>query len=97
MSSTVTHIGFADESHWNTGRFRSLGLVTLPLNCLEVAESEVRRLLDESQVREFKWKKLNGAKERFAAEKLCKLCCRKGMRVSAACGCASLGHRRQPA
>ncbi|GIV89162.1 MAG: hypothetical protein KatS3mg055_1680 [Chloroflexus sp.] len=72
MSSTVTHIGFADESHWNTGRFRSLGLVTLPLNYLEVAESEVRRLLEESQVREFKWKKLDGAKERFAAEKLCK-------------------------
>ncbi|BAY52770.1 hypothetical protein NIES2134_121500 [Thermostichus vulcanus NIES-2134] len=85
MSSTVTHIGFADESHWNTGRFRSLGLVTLPLNCLKVAESEVRRLLDESQVREFKWKKLDGAKERFAAEKLCEFAveraCARQLRV----------------
>lgn len=71
MSGAVTHIGFADESHWNKGRFRSLGLVTLPLNCLEFVESEVRRLLSESQVREFKWKELDGAKARFAAEKLC--------------------------
>jgi len=72
MSKTITHVGFADESHWNTGRFRSLGIVTLPLNCLKVMESEVRRLLNESQVREFKWKKMDGAKARFAAEKLCR-------------------------
>ncbi|MGA4645385.1 DUF3800 domain-containing protein [Limisphaera sp. 4302-co] len=77
MSGVVTHIGFADESHWNKGRYRSLGLVTLPLNCLEFMESEVRRLLSESQVREFKWKKLTGAKERFAAEKLCKFAVEK--------------------
>ena len=30
MTATVTHVGFADESHWNTGRFRSLGLLTSP-------------------------------------------------------------------
>lgn len=77
MSSTVTHIGFADESYWNTGRFRSLGLVTLPLDCLDGMESDLRALLDESQVREFKWKKLDGAKERFAAEKLCKFAVEK--------------------
>lgn len=81
MSSTITHIGFADESYWNKGRFRSLGMVTLPLNCLEVMESEVRRLLSESQVGEFKWKKLDGAKERFAAEKLCTFA------VEKACAC----------
>ncbi|GIV83932.1 MAG: hypothetical protein KatS3mg052_0939 [Candidatus Roseilinea sp.] len=72
MNSNITQVGFADESYWNTGRFRSLGMVTLPLDCLQVMESEVRQLLDESQVKEFKWKKLDGAKERFAAEKLCR-------------------------
>ncbi|ACL26145.1 DUF3800 domain-containing protein [Chloroflexus aggregans] len=72
MNSNITHVGFADESYWNTGRFRSLGMVTLPLDCLQAMESEVRQLLDESQVKEFKWKKLDGAKERFAAEKLCR-------------------------
>lgn len=71
MSSKITHVGFADESHWNEGRFRSLGVVTLPLNCLEALSSEARYLLDESQVQEFKWKKLKGAKDRFAADKLC--------------------------
>ncbi|WP_169239714.1 DUF3800 domain-containing protein [Candidatus Roseilinea sp. NK_OTU-006] len=71
MNSAVTHIGFADESHWNKGRFRSLGMVTLPLSCLEGMEGEVRQLLEQSQVREFKWNKLDGAKECFAAEKLC--------------------------
>ena len=72
MSSAITHVGFADESYWNTGRFRSLGLVTTSLRSLNVLDGELRSLLDESNVREFKWKKLKGAKERFAAEKLCK-------------------------
>lgn len=71
MSSAITHVGFADESYWNRGRFRSLGMVTLSVDCLKTLEGEVRRLLGESNVSEFKWKGLTGAKERFAAEKLC--------------------------
>jgi hypothetical protein len=71
MSATVTHIGFADESHWNTGRFRSLGLVTTSLNLHATLEDELLRLLEESGVSEFKWKKLDGARERFAAIKMC--------------------------
>jgi len=72
MSSAVTHVGFADESYWNTGRFRSLGMVTLSVACLKTLEGEAEDLLKKSDVREFKWKKLDGAKERFAAEKLCR-------------------------
>ncbi len=72
MSSTITHIGFADESYWNTGRFRSLGVVTLSFDSLKTLDGEARCLLDESGVPEFKWKKLDGAKRRFAAEKLCR-------------------------
>lgn len=72
MNDAVTHVGFADESHWNKGRFRSLGLVTTALDNLEILEGEVSTLLDQSNVKEFKWKKLEGAKERFAAEKLCR-------------------------
>ena len=67
----ITHLGFSDESNWNTGRFRSLGLVTMPIDQIDAAETELCRLLEESQVSEFKWKKLDGAKERFAAVKLC--------------------------
>jgi hypothetical protein len=34
-------------------------------------EAELRRLLKESAVTEFKWKELDAARERFAAEKMC--------------------------
>lgn len=71
MSIKITHIGFADESHWNKGRFRSLGMVTLPFERLKDIEAEIEDLLSKSQVKEFKWNKLDGAKERLAAEKLC--------------------------
>jgi len=77
MSNTISHVGFADESYWNSGRFRSLGMVTLSLDYLDALNGEARRLLDESSVKEFKWKKLDGAKERFAAEKLCRFAVNK--------------------
>lgn len=71
MTYKITHIGFADESNWNIGRFRSLSLVTLPIEYLGGLEDELWALLKDSKVREFKWKKLRGAKERFAAVKMC--------------------------
>jgi hypothetical protein len=77
MSSTITHVGFADESYWNTGRFRGLGVVTLSLDWLKSLDGEARCLLDKSGVLEFKWKNLGGAKERFAAEKLCRFAVEK--------------------
>jgi len=67
MTQTVTHTGFSDESNWNTGRFRSLALVTLPLDALADHQNQLRQHLAESKIREFKWKKLSGARERFAA------------------------------
>lgn len=67
----ITHVAFSDESHWNKGRYRSLGLVTLPRESLAELERSLARLLDESGVSEFKWEKLSGARERFAAIKMC--------------------------
>lgn len=67
----ITHVGFSDESNWNRGRFRSLGLVTISLDFLEMLNGQLQQLLEESQVEEFKWKNLAGAKVRFAAMKLC--------------------------
>ena len=77
MSDAVTHAGFADESHWNMGRFRSLGLVTTALERLKMLEDGVRDLLNDSGVEGFEWKKLRGARERFAAEKLCRFAVEK--------------------
>ncbi len=71
MSMEVTHIGFSDESNWNKGRFRSLGLVTLENEYLECFTQELRQLLNDSGIKEFKWSNLRGARERFAAIKLC--------------------------
>lgn len=68
----ATHVGFSDESHWNVGRFRSLGLVTTSIGCLGAFEGELRRLLNESNVQEFSWQALDSARERFGAEKMCK-------------------------
>jgi hypothetical protein len=81
MSSrpTITHVGFSDESSWNVGRFRSLALVTLQLQHLQALQDSIRALLVESSLSEFEWKKLDGAKERFAAIKLC------GLAVTEAC------------
>lgn len=71
----VTHVGFSDESNWNTGRFRSLGLVTAPLDHLEDLERKARA----SSVAELKWSRLTGARERSAALSMCDLA------VQAAC------------
>jgi len=83
--SEITHVGFGDESNWNTGRFRSLVLVTTAADHLEDVEDRARKLLEESSVSELKWKKLAGAKERFAANKMCKLAveeaCARQLRV----------------
>ena len=67
----VSHVGFSDESYWNVGRYRSLGLVTTSVDLHASLENELLCLLEKSEVREFKWKKLDGVKERFAAIKMC--------------------------
>lgn len=69
----ITHVGFGDESNWNKGRFRSLGLVTTPLAAFNDLNEQLRHILDESDVKEFKWQNLRQARERFAAEKMCDL------------------------
>lgn len=76
----VTHVGFSDESNWNTGQFRSLGLVTAPINIVDQLEEELRRLLKDYKTYEFKWKKLKCAKERFTAIKMCNFAIDKACR-----------------
>ena len=80
MTESITHVAFSDESNWNVGRFRSLALVSATLGSLEELEGEIRQLLARSNVREFKWKHLGGAKERFAAEKMCRFAVEKACR-----------------
>ncbi|MEJ5349032.1 MAG: DUF3800 domain-containing protein [Desulfosoma sp.] len=67
----VTHVGFSDESNWNKGRFRSLGLVTVPVDALDDLNRELNDVLVQSTISEFKWAKLRQARERFCAQRMC--------------------------
>ncbi len=69
-TSEPTHVAYADETHYNTGRYRGLALVTLTQDNAGHVSAELRELLQESGVTEFKWKKLDSAKDRFAALKM---------------------------
>jgi len=72
MPEAITHAGFSDESNWNKGRFRSLCLVSLPIELLKPLQEELAKLLQESGIKtEFKWSNLRSAREKFAAEKIC--------------------------
>jgi len=67
----ITHVGFSDESHWNTGQFRSLGLVTCPSSLVESLETKLRDLLGSLSPTEFKWSKLKDEREKPTADAMC--------------------------
>jgi hypothetical protein len=69
MNNCPTHIAFADETHYNTGRYRGLALVSLPFVNVAAANRDLSGILLESNVKELKWKELTSAKVRFAAVK----------------------------
>lgn len=85
LLAEVSHVGFSDESQWNVGRYRSLGLVTMPVQVVARTNSAIRQLLNESGVAEFKWNALKGGRGRIAAQKLCDFsvdqACRGNLRV----------------
>jgi YD repeat-containing protein len=68
--SLPTHIAYADETHYNIGRYRGLALITLEQEHEIAMSVELQRLLQESSVAEFKWQGLRTAKARFAALKM---------------------------
>jgi hypothetical protein len=68
--SRHTHVAFSDESSHNTGRYRSLGLVTAARDAMDELTEEAAQLLASSRVRELKWSDLSTAKDRFAAKKI---------------------------
>lgn len=66
----ATHICYSDESNWNNGRFRSVCMISLPLEHVDELETKILEKLKESNVDEFKWGNLHSGKYRFAAVKL---------------------------
>ena len=73
MSKRITHVGFADESHWNTGRFRALALISTQAHFVDSLTDQLLCLLRNEGMHEFKWINLAGAKERAVAETFCEL------------------------
>jgi len=73
IEGTHTHVGFADESHYNKGRYPTLAVISFKKEDYESIKRQVCTLLKESDVKELKWEKIKDAKYRFAAEKICEL------------------------
>jgi hypothetical protein len=71
-----SHVSFSDESNWNSGRYRSIGMLSAPRADALSLHREVSRILAESGVRELKWNKVRTAKYRFAAQKVIDSCAR---------------------
>jgi len=60
-------VAYSDESNWNTGRYGSIGLITLPNGLTENTKRRFREELQSSGVSELKWSNINGAKQRDVA------------------------------
>ena len=71
-----THVSFSDESNWNSGRFRSIGMISASRSDALSLHHEVCTLLSESRVGELKWNKVRTVKYRYAAQKLIDSCAR---------------------
>lgn len=66
----MNHVAYADEAYYNTGRYHSIALVSLKHADAVQLRNELEVLLELACVKEFKWKKFRGARERFAASDL---------------------------
>lgn len=66
---SASHCAYSDESHWNTGRYRSIALVTASHQVADSLQTELQKNLTDSGVSELKWTKVSDAKHRFTAKK----------------------------
>lgn len=66
----TTYLGFADEAHYNVGRYRGLALVSMCALEAPSLRAEVSSILHESRTTECKWERVRSAKHRFTAQKL---------------------------
>jgi hypothetical protein len=65
-----SHVAYADESQYNSGRHRGIALVTAAVDGAIALQHELQWLLLQSDLAEFKWRHLDGVKRRFAAVKM---------------------------
>ncbi len=63
-------VSYSDESHVTAHRYRSISMFSFPVLHIDEIEQRLINDLSSSNVSEFKWKKLDGAKYRHCAQKL---------------------------
>ncbi len=66
----TTYLGFADEAHYNVGRYRGLALVSMRATDASLMRADVNAILHQSNAIESKWEKVRSAKNRFTAQEL---------------------------
>lgn len=66
----MKYISFADESYSPEGNFKSIASFSLKSDDLPQVNLNLKNILKESCVNEFKWQKLKDAKYKFCAQKL---------------------------
>ncbi len=66
----ATHFAFADETNYNKGRYKGIGLISVASKDAGILSRNLSNVLAESKVSEAKWSNLNSAKTRFAAQKM---------------------------
>lgn len=70
MANLPTHIAYSDESYQTGSRYRSIAVITLEAAHEKAITLSFKKLLQQSNVSEFKWERLRQARERFAALKM---------------------------
>lgn len=60
----MQYVSFADESYSDEG-FKSIATFSLKSDNLSQINLKLKKLLEESSVKEFKWQKLKNAKHRY--------------------------------
>jgi hypothetical protein len=66
----ISHCAFSDEASYNIGRFRAIGMLSLPMAAHENINLDIKRILKNSNISEFKWNKLKSARMYLGAVKL---------------------------
>lgn len=66
----MKYVAFSDESYLEEEGLKSIASFSLKADNLSGVNRKLRRLLEESSIKEFKWQKLKDARYRFCAQKL---------------------------
>lgn len=65
-----SYVGFLDESHWNNGRYRSVAMISMPVEALPLLDDDLRVLMEASSVEAVEFKKVRTVKYHHAARKV---------------------------